>query len=332
MQVRNGFFVAVVLGLGSGMLPAQADNKPTKNASEGYQSVWQLWNKGEGKQAEATLQKLVEQFPQDVRLGLFLATCVASHEPDTTAEAYFSRVVELGAKSAKSAPEPLAAQHFLHLSDPDSANEAFAALAELARQNSKDPILIWLYAQAAQRMEKPEVAEKAFNTLLKQSKDAPSVVRQGYADVLEAQGKHFFALEHRLKIASYESSPASLHALCANLTTLSRFSEAASVATLATKSFPGAPHGWHDLGVISAKTNQNDLALTHFSKAAELSSRTFDKSQTLLAWGSCLESQKKFVEAAEKYRRVASLQGVSAQRIKEANQRARAAELASGGN
>ena len=256
---------------------------------------------------------------------------MAAHASEAEAETYFSRVIELGVKSAKPSPDALAAQHFLHLGDPDSANEAFSKLGALAQKNSQNPVFVWLYAQAAERMQKPELAEQAFKALLKSTKSAPAVVRQGYADALEAQGKHFFALEHRLKITSAESTPATLHALSGNLKNLARFTEAASVAALTIKKFPSAPQGWYDLGVTDAATRRPDLAVANFSKAVELaetSSEKFDKSVALLAWGTCLESQKKYTDAAEKFRRVAALQGASALLVKEATKRARAAELA----
>ena len=336
MQVRNGMIIAAALGLVGGVvaLPAQAA-PPAKSAPEGYQSAWGLWSKGKSAQAEAALKKLVEQFPQDARLGLFLAASLASHAPEADVETCFSRVVELGAKSDKPTLEALVAQHFLHLSDPDTANEAFSALTDLAQKNSKDPVVVWLYAQAAERMEKPEIAEKAFKSLLTRTKDAPAVVRQGYASALEAQGKHFFALEHRLKVASYEATPATLHALSANLKSLARFREAAVVAEKATKSFPDAPQGWYDLAVATVALRRTEVADQHFAHAfevAEKSPEKFDQSTALLAWGTCLESQKKFSAAAEKFHRVASLEGVSAAQVKEATRRARAAELASGGN
>ena len=264
-------------------------------------------------------------------MGLFLAASVASHSSSSEADTYFSRVIELGAKANKPSIEALIAQHCLHLSDPDSANEAFAGLTALAKDKSQDPVVLWLFAQSAERMEKPELAEGAFKALLKKAKNAPGVVRQGYADALEAQGKHFYALEHRLKLASEEPTPWSLHTLSANLTALGRYTEAARVASLATKQFPKAPQGWHDLGVAATALHRTELAGHSFGKAAqaaELTTEKFDRSGNLLAWAVCLESQKKFGEAAEKYRRIATLQGVSAERVRDANLRARAAELA----
>ena len=75
MQVRNGFMVvALVLAGGVVTMPALADNKPAKSATEGYQSAWQLWSKGDSVQAEKALQKLVVQFPQDSHLGLFFGS------------------------------------------------------------------------------------------------------------------------------------------------------------------------------------------------------------------------------------------------------------------
>lgn len=341
MQVRNGFIVVAALGLisGSTALPVHASNhsdKPmaAKTAADAYAAAWNLWNKGEGAKTEELLKKQAEQFPQDAALGLFLAASVASHSPNSQSDAYFSRVVELGAKATNPAPESLVAQYFLHLSDPDSANEAFAHLSELAKSGNKSPVVLWLYAQAAERMEKPELAEGAFSTLLKKAKNAPAVVRQGYADSLEAQGKHFPALEHRLKIAAQESTPWTLHALSANLKSLARYSEAARVATLATTQFPGAPQGWHDLGIAATALHRPELAVRGYSKAAQIaqtSSEKFDHSANLLAWASCLESQKKYGEAAQKYRQLAAFQGASAEQVRTANLRARAAELAGEG-
>jgi Flp pilus assembly protein TadD len=341
MQVRNGIFVAAALGwVGvSGVLPAQAHSAPPKavvikTAADAYNAAWQLWNKGDASKVEELLLKQVEQFPTDERLSLFLAASVASHAPSSEAEVYLSRVVELGAKAAKPTTEALAAQHFLHLSDPDSANEAFVALTELTRNNNKNPVLLWLYAQAAERMERPEQAEKAFRALLKKTHNAPAVVRQGFADALEAQGKHFYALDQRLKVAAVAPTPWTLHALSNNLTTLARYSEAAEVAALATKKFPQTPQGWHDLGVATTAMHRTELASTHFGKAAQLaqeSSEKFDAKANLAAWASCLESQKKYGEAAEKYRQLAALQGVSAEQVRDANLRARAAEMASSG-
>jgi tetratricopeptide (TPR) repeat protein len=336
MQVRNGIVLAVALGLVGGViaLPAQAA-PPAKSATEGYNSAWALWSKGNSAHAEVLLKLLVEKFPQDARLGLFLAASLASHAPEPDVETCFSRVVELGAKSSKPTLEALVAQHFLQLSDPDIANEAFASLTELAQKNSHYPVVTWLYAQAAERMEKPEIAEKAFKALLTRTKNAPAAVRQGYASALEAQGKHFFALEHRLKVASSNESPATLHALSANLKSIARFREAAVVAERATKSFPDAPQGWYDLGIATVALRRTEQAERFFAQAltvAESSPEKFDRSATLLAWGMCLESQKKFRAAAEKFRQVASLEGVSNTQVREANRRARAAELASGGN
>lgn len=338
MQVRKGLVIVAALSLVGGMVsvPAHAGTTKTvviKSAADAYGEAWKLWSKGEGSKAEALLLEQSEKFPSDIRLHLFLAASVASHSADSQAETYFSRVVELGAKSDKASPLALAAQHFLHLGDPDAANEAFANLTELAKSNN-DPVVTWLFAQAAERMEKPELAEVAFKSLLKKAKNAPAVVRQGYADALEAQGKHFYALEHRLKAAKLDTNPWTLHALSNNLTTLARYSEAEAVAKLSTKSFPNAPQAWHDLGIASLSLHRNDIAVAHLSKAAQLSETStekFDKTGNLLVWATCLESQKKYGEAAEKFRQLAALQGVSAEQVRDANLRARAAELAQGG-
>lgn len=341
MQFRKGLVIVAALSLVGGMasVPAFANNNKTnsvvvKSAEDAYGEAWKLWSKGEGEKSEAFLREQSAKFPSDIRLNLFLAASVASHSAEGEADNYFSHVVELGAKSEKPAPAALAAQHFLHLSDPDTATEAFAGLTELAHTQGNDPVVVWLFAQAAERMEKPELAEGAFNSLLKKAKNAPAVVRQGYADALEAQGKHFFALEHRLKVAKREANPWTLHALSSNLRTLARFSEAEAVAQISAKNFPSSPQAWHDLGVASLGLHRNDVALHHLAKAAQLSESTsdrFDRGANLLVWASCLESQKKFGEAADKYRQVAALKGVSAEQARTASLRARAAELAQSG-
>lgn len=344
MQFHKGFLAVAALGLVAGTvsLPAQAHSEGTKatlstskSASDAYNSAWKLWTRGEGSKAEEVLRSQSEKFPTDARLGLFLAASVASHSPDTEAEPYFSRVVELGAKSDKPTPTTLAAQHFLHLSDPDTATEAFSGLTELARTQGNDPVILWLFAQAAERQEKPELAEKAFQSLLKKAKNAPAVVRQGYADALQAQGKHFFALEHRLKAAKLDANPWTLHALSANLRTLARFSEAEAVAKLSVQHYPSAAQAWSDLGMATLSLHRSELAAAHLSKAAQLaetSGEKFDRRENLLTLATCLESQKKYSEAAEKYRQLAALQGVSAEQARDANLRARAAELAGQGS
>jgi tetratricopeptide (TPR) repeat protein len=342
MQFRKQLLIIAALGLmgATVSLPAHANNpKPSKppvikSASDAYSVAWKLWSQGEATKAEELLRQQSEHYASDPRLGLFLATSVASHGTDTEAETYFSRVVELGAKSEKPSATALAAQHFLHLSDPDTAREAFAALTELAKSQGNDPVIIWLFAQAAERQEKPELAEKAFQSLLKKTKNAPAVVRQGYADALEAQGKHFYALEHRLKAAKLDANPWTLHALSNNLRTLARFSEAAAVAEVSAKHFPTAPQAWHDLGVASLALHRNDIAVAQLSKAAQLSESStdrFDRQSNLLTLATCLESQKKYGEAADTFRQLAVLQGVSAEQAHDANLRARAAELAQGG-
>ena len=168
---------------------------------ETYQGIWRIWSEGNAPRAEHRLQEAVLRFPGDARLQLFLAACIASHASDAEADASFEPLVGHAARTDRVCLEALIAEDYLHLGDPEKAPDAFARLADFAQRHDNDPVILWVFAQAALRLHKPALAARAFQSLLRHTKYAPAVVRQAYAEALEAEGRLLHLQERRLVIA-----------------------------------------------------------------------------------------------------------------------------------
>lgn len=165
---------------------------------DAYRASWRRWQQGDVSGAERVLQAAVARFPSHGRLRLFWAACVASHQAEEEADALFEPLVAQAARTNGTSVEAEVAEAYLHLSDPTLAPKALASLARVALRSQSDPLYLWIYAQAAARVGRPEQAVAAFGALVARVKTPPAVVRQGYAAALEADGRLHTLQERRL--------------------------------------------------------------------------------------------------------------------------------------
>jgi tetratricopeptide (TPR) repeat protein len=240
----------LVLAAGCGLNQVSHETPASRQA---FNDAFTEWSSGHQTEAEAMLITDVQRYPQDQHLAFFQAACVRSRFQMDQSTPLFQAVQKINPYS----PDGQCAQFVLAMDANQGAGANYECLQEDSNENPNDVLILWMYAveaRAAESHSQGQAKESAgedglaaFQKLLTLIHgDAPVLIHQTYANLLDDANEPQKALPERLIAVRQEPAPWSYGGLALTLSRLGRHAESDKVLTEARQLFPAANLPAHD--------------------------------------------------------------------------------------